>query len=732
MRSSQPREFMNKSKTILIVTLVAAIIAFFAFDLGRFFTLDFIKQSQERFGELYKTQPALVIGSFFAIYVAVTALSLPGAAIMTLAGGAIFGLVVGTIIVSFASTLGATLAFLAARFALGESVQKKFGARMAEINKGVEKEGAFYLFTLRLVRLVPLVPFFVINLLMGLTKMKTWTFFWVSQIGMFLGTIVFVNAGTQLAKIDSLKGILSPGLLGSFVLLGLFPIIAKKIIEALKKRKVYAKWNHVKPKSFDRNMVVIGGGAGGLVSAYIAAAVKAKVTLIEAHKMGGDCLNYGCVPSKAIIKSAKLAKQMRTASNYGLVNTTPSFSFKAVMQRVHDVIAAIEPHDSMERYTSLGVECLAGYAKIVNPWTVEIAMNDGSKKVLTTRSIVIATGARPFVPPLPGLEEVGYVTSDTLWDTFAKLDDVPARMVVLGGGPIGSELAQAFARLGSQVTQVEMAPRLLIREDDEVSQHALDALRADGVNVLCNHKALRCEARGGKKHLVVEFKGQEIALEYDQLICAVGRTARLKGFGLEDIGVPTSRTVDTNEYLETLYPNIFAAGDVAGPYQFTHMAAHQAWYAAVNALFGTFKKFKVDYSIVPAATFIDPEVARVGLNETEAKAQNIPYEVVKYGIDDLDRAIADSEAHGFVKVLTVPGKDKILGVTIVGVHAGDLLAEYVLAMKHGLGMNKILGTIHTYPTLSEANKYAAGEWKRAHQPHKVLEWLGKFHAWRRT
>lgn len=720
---------MNKSKTILIVTLVAAIIAFFAFDLGRFFTLDFIKQSQEHFGELYKTQPALVIGSFFAIYVAVTALSLPGAAIMTLAGGAIFGLGVGTIIVSFASTLGATLAFLAARFALGESVQKKFGARMAEINKGVEKEGAFYLFT---VRLVPLVPFFVINLLMGLTKMKTWTFFWVSQIGMFLGTIVFVNAGTQLAKIDSLKGILSPGLLGSFVLLGVFPIIAKRIIEALKRRKVYAKWNHVKPKSFDRNLVVIGGGAGGLVSAYIAAAVKAKVTLIEAHKMGGDCLNYGCVPSKAIIKSAKIAKQMRTASNYGLVNTTPSFSFKAVMQRVHDVIAAIEPHDSMDRYTSLGVECLAGYAKIVNPWTVEIAMNDGSKKVLTTRSIVIATGARPFVPPLPGIEEVGYVTSDTLWDTFAKLDDLPARMVVLGGGPIGSELAQAFARLGSQVTQVEMAPRLLIREDDEVSQHALDALRADGVNVLCNHKALRCEAKGGKKHLMVEFEGQEIALEYDQLICAVGRTARLKGFGLEDIGVPTSRTVDTNEYLETLYPNIFAAGDVAGPYQFTHMAAHQAWYAAVNALFGTFKKFKVDYSIVPAATFIDPEVARVGLNELEAKAQNIPYEVVKYGIDDLDRAIADSEAHGFVKVLTVPGKDKILGVTVVGVHAGDLLAEYVLAMKHGLGMNKILGTIHTYPTLSEANKYAAGEWKRAHQPHKVLEWLGKFHAWRRT
>ena len=720
---------MNKSKLILILALIAAIVAFFVLDLGRFLTLDFIKQSQAQFGELYKQKPALVIGGFFAIYVAVAALSLPGAAIMTLAGGAIFGLFVGLIVVSFASTIGATLAFLAARFALGESVQKKFGARMAEINKGVEKEGAFYLFTLRL---VPLVPFFVINLLMGLTKMKTWTFFWVSQVGMLLGTAVFVNAGTQLAKIDSLKGILSPGLLGSFVLLGIFPIIAKKIIEGIKKRKVYAKWNHLKPKSFDRNMVVIGGGAGGLVSAYIAAAVKAKVTLIEAHKMGGDCLNYGCVPSKAIIKSAKLAHQMRHASNYGLNNAQPSFSFKAVMQRVHDIIAAIEPHDSMERYESLGVECLAGYAKIVNPWTVEIAMNDGTKQVLTTRSIVIATGARPIVPPLPGIEEVGYVTSDTLWDTFAKLDAVPARMVVLGGGPIGSELAQAFARLGSKVMQIEMAPRILIREDEEVSKHAMDSMRADGVDILCNHKALRCEMTAGVKTLIVEHAGAEKRIEFDEMICAVGRVARLKGFGLEDIGVPTSRTVDTNEYLETLYPNIFAAGDVAGPYQFTHMAAHQAWYAAVNALFGTFKKFKVDYAIVPAATFIDPEVARVGLNEIEAKAANIAYEVTKYGIDDLDRAIADSEAHGFVKVLTVPGKDKILGVTIVGVHAGDLLAEYVLAMKHGLGLNKILGTIHTYPTLSEANKYAAGEWKRAHQPHKVLAWLKKYHDWRRS
>jgi pyruvate/2-oxoglutarate dehydrogenase complex dihydrolipoamide dehydrogenase (E3) component len=524
-------------------------------------------------------------------------------------------------------------------------------------------------------------------------------------------------------------------LLGSFVLLGIFPLMARKVMNVVQRQRVYARWKAVKPKAFDRNLVVIGGGAGGLVSAYIAAVVKAKVTLVEAHKMGGDCLNYGCVPSKALIKSAKLAHQMRHGARYGLQDTPPQMSFKAVMQRIHAVIAAIEPHDSVERYTGLGVEVLQGYAKIINPWTVEIALNGGGKQLLTTRSIVIAAGARPFVPNLPGLNEVGYVTSDTLWDTFAQLDDIPRRLVVLGGGPIGCELAQSFARLGAEVTQVEMGARIMAREDEEVSALATAALEADGVRVLTGHKALRCEqsgtAQGLVKTLVVQHDGVEKVIAFDALLCAVGRVARLSGYGLEELGIATDKTVQTNEYLQTVYPNIYAAGDVAGPFQFTHVAAHQAWYAAVNALFGDFKSFKADYSVIPWATFIDPEVARVGLNEQEAKQKGIAYEVTKYGIDDLDRAIADSEAHGFVKVLTVPGRDTILGVTIVGTHAGDLLAEYVLAMRHGLGLNKILGTIHTYPTLSEANKYAAGEWKRAHQPHALLEWVRRFHNWRR-
>jgi pyruvate/2-oxoglutarate dehydrogenase complex dihydrolipoamide dehydrogenase (E3) component/uncharacterized membrane protein YdjX (TVP38/TMEM64 family) len=735
---------MNPKKAGLAVLIAALVAAYLVFDLGRYLSLDYLKNSQSAFAALYADRPLAVAAGFFALYVLVTAVSFPGAAILTLGGGAVFGLGWGLLLVSFASSVGATLAFLAARFVLRDGLQARFGTRLAEINRGIEKDGAFYLFTLRL---IPVVPFFVINLVMGLTRMKAATFYWVSQVGMLAGTAVYVNAGTQLAQLDSLKGILSPGLLGSFVLLGVFPLLARKLVAAVQRRKVYARWAAVRPSRFDRNLVVIGGGAGGLVSAYIAAAVKAKVTLIEAHKMGGDCLNYGCVPSKALIKSAKLAHQMRHASRYGLQasdsadNTTtptgfaPAFSFKAVMARVHEVIKAIEPHDSIERYTGLGVEVLQGHAKIINPWTVEIALNGGGKQVLTTRSIVIAAGARPFVPPLPGLDEVGYVTSDTLWDTFAQLDNVPRRLVVLGGGPIGCELAQSFARLGSEVTQVEMGARIMVREDTEVSALAEQALAADGVQVLTGHKALRCERVGTTKVLVMEHQGQEKRMEFDELLCAVGRVARLSGYGLEDLGIPTTRpgggTIDTNEYLQTVYPNIYAAGDVAGPFQFTHTAAHQAWYAAVNALFGEFKSFKVDYSVIPWATFIDPEVARVGLNEQEALEKGIAYEVTRYGIDDLDRAIADSEAHGFVKVLTVPGKDRILGVTIVGSHAGDLLAEYVMAMKHGLGLNKVLGTIHTYPTMSEANKYAAGEWKRAHQPHQLLAWVRRFHDWKR-
>ncbi len=720
---------MNKQKVFLLLALLGAVIAFFVFDLGRFFSLDYIQQAQGEFVALYDARPWLVVGVFFGVYLAVAALSLPGAAILTLLGGGIFGLVVGTVIVSFASSIGATLAMLFARYVLRDSVKSRFGKRLATIDKGIEREGAFYLFTLRL---VPAFPFFVINLVMGLTKMKAATFYWVSQLGMLAGTIVYVYAGTQLAQIDSLSSIVSPGLGLALVLLGVFPLMAKKIVDVIKARKVYAPWADKKPQQFERNMVVIGAGAAGLVTSYIAAVVKAKVTLIEGHKMGGDCLNYGCVPSKALIKTATLARNIRHSADYGIESASFTLNFGQVMDRVARIIRDIEPHDSVERYNGLGVDVQMGQAMILDPWRVQITAADGTQQVLTTRSIVVATGAAPFIPPLPGLKEIGVLTSDTLWG----LRELPQRLLVLGGGPIGCELSQAFARLGSQVIQVEMGDRLLSREDEDVSSFVKKTLLADGVQVLTQHKALRCERDGDAKFIVVEHAGVEQRIGFDELLCAVGRVARLKGFGLEELGIyddpKKQRTIPADEALRTKFPNILAAGDVVGPYQFTHVASHQAWYAAVNGLFGDFKTFTADYSVIPAVTFIDPEVARVGLNEAEAKAQDVAFEVTRYGIDDLDRAIADSAAQGWVKVLTVPGKDKILGVTIVGAHAGDLLAEYVLAMKHGLGLNKIMGTIHTYPTMSEANKYAASEWKRAHQPVTLLKWVERFQNWRRA
>ncbi|AWW75552.1 pyridine nucleotide-disulfide oxidoreductase [Erythrobacter sp. KY5] len=709
-------------KIIILAALAALIAAYFIFDLGSYLTLEGIKQVSGEAIAFYDDNPALVLGVFFAAYVAVTAASLPGAAIMTLAAGALFGLVAGTMLVSFASTLGATLAFLSSRYVLRDTIESKFGERLKAINSGLERDGAFYLFT---IRMIPLFPFFVVNLVMGLTRIKTWTFAWVSQLGMLLGTIVYVNAGTQLAQIDSLSGIASPGVIGSFVLLGIVPWIAKGIIALIKRRKVYAGYS--KPKTFDRNMVVIGAGSAGLVSAYIAATVKAKVTLVEANEMGGDCLNTGCVPSKALIKSAKVAATMQHADRYGITPVKPEVPFRKTMTRVMDIIKTIEPHDSVERYEGLGVDVVKGYAIIIDPWTVEIALNDGGTQRLTARSIVIASGAEPVVPPIEGVENSGYLTSETMWDAFSQMDEAPARVAVLGGGPIGCEISQALARLGSNVTQVEMGDHLLGREDEDVAEIAEASLKAAGVEVLTSHEAVRL----ADKVLTAKGPNGEVEIPYDALILAVGRKARLKGFGLEKLGVDTDKTVSTDEFLATKYPNIFAAGDVAGPYQFTHTASHQAWYASVNALFGQFRKFKADYRVIPAVTFTDPEIARVGLNETEAREQGVEFEVTTYGLDDLDRAIAESETKGFVKVLTPPGKDTILGATIVGSHAGELLAEYTLAMKHKLGLNKILGTIHPYPTMAEANKFAAGNWKKANKPEALLKWVEKYHDWRR-
>ena len=704
---------------LLLALIAAAIVAFFAFDLNQMLTLDALRAQRTALASTIAAQPLLSAGIYFAVYVLVTALSLPAASLLTLAGGALFGFGPGLLLVSFASTLGATLAMLIARTLARDAVQARFGARLKGIDEGLTREGAFYLFALRL---VPVFPFFLVNLALGLTRFPARTFFWVSQLGMLPATAVFVYAGTEIGQLTSLKGLISPGLLIAFALLGLLPLITKKVLDALRARRVYQGYS--RPKTYDYNLIAIGAGSAGLVTTYIGAAVKAKVALIERHKMGGDCLNTGCVPSKALIRTARLLADARRAEDFGVKALHAEFDFAAAMERVQRVIGKVEPHDSVERYQGLGVDCISGDARLVDPWTVEV-----SGRRLTARSIVIATGARPTVPTLPGIDTVDYLTSDTVWN----IREQPKKLVVLGGGPIGCELGQCFARLGSQVTIVQRPSRLLPKEDPDASAAVQLAFEHEGITLALGAEAIRVEKDGDGGRLIVRQHGQERAIEFDRLLLALGRTANVAGFGLEELGVRVSDkgTVEADPLMRTTMPNILVCGDVTGPFQFTHVAAHQAWYAAVNALFGPFWTFKVDYRVIPWATFTDPEVARVGLSETEATAQGIPFEVTRYGLDDLDRAIADSHDEGYVKVLTVPGKDTILGATIVGAHAGDLLAEFVLAMRHGLGLRKILGTIHSYPTMMEANKYAAGNWARAHAPAGALKWLAKFHAWRR-
>ncbi len=706
-------------RLILFILVLSMVALFFMAGLDRYFSIHYLKNTLGDFKIYYGQHKALTMASYMAIYILVTALSLPGAVIMSLAGGAVFGLFYGTLLVSFASTIGATLAFVFSRYLFRDWVREKFGAKISVINQGIEKEGGFYLFALRL---VPAFPFFLINLAMGLTPIKTQVFYLVSQIGMLPGTLVYINAGTELAKIESVSGILSPGLMVSFVLLGIFPFIAKGVVSYARQKKVFSKF--IKPKQFDYNLVVIGAGSAGLVASYIAAAVKAKVALIEADQMGGDCLNTGCVPSKALIATAKLISRIQRANDLGLANASADIDFAKAMDRVHAIIKKVEPHDSAERYKGMGVNCIQGRARIVTPFEVEV-----NSKILTTRNIIVATGAKPLVPKLPGLEKIGYLTSDTIWN----LRTLPKRLVVLGAGPIGCELSQCFSRLGSTVTLVQRGGRIMKKEDPDAADIILERFQKEGISVLLNHAAKEIRVSGEEKILVCDHKGNEVRIAFDEILIALGRVPNIKGFGLEELGVALDKNsnIETNEFLQTNFPNIFCSGDVHGRYQFTHTAAHESWYAAVNALFGRFKKFSADYRVIPWATYTDPEVARVGLNETDAIRLGMKYEMTQYGLDDLDRAIADSEDHGFVKVLTAPGKDRILGVTIVGHHAADIIAEFVLAMKHGIGLNKILGTIHIYPTMAEANKYAAGVWKRAHAPKNILAWVEKYHTFMR-
>ncbi len=711
---------MSRKRIALLAVVAIAIALFYLFGIAEYLSLEYFQQQRASLGKYLSAYPLLAPTVYLLVYILVAALSLPGATVMTLAGGALFGFFQGVVLVSFASTIGATLAFLLSRLLFRDWLLNRYGKRLEAINRGVEKDGALYLFTLRL---VPLFPFFVVNLLMGLTPIRVWQFFLVSQLGMLPATLVYVNAGTQLAGITSVGDLLSPMLLLSFVILGMFPWLARWSVNRIRQRREMKGYD--KPATFDANLIVIGAGSAGLVAALIAAAVKAKVVLVEKHKMGGDCLNTGCVPSKTLIRSAGVKHLVDDASRFGIEASVAGVDFSRVMSRVHETIKTIEPHDSVERFTELGVDCVQGDAELVSPWQVRVG-----ERLISAPKIIIATGASPALPPIPGLDQVPGVTSEDVW----QLEQLPPRLLVLGGGPIGCELAQAFARLGSRVSIVSRAATLLPREDADVTACITDQFAQDGIELYTDHVPVRFDAHDGEFSLSARHAGKEVRIDFDRVLIAVGRVASVTNIGLEKLGIGLTDggTVEVNDYLQTAMPSVYACGDVAGPYQFTHMASHQAWYATVNALFGRFRKFKVDYSVVPWATFTDPEVARVGLNEREARDRGIKYEVTCYSLEENDRALADGANRGFIKVLTRPGSDRILGATIVGSHAGELINEFVLAMRHKLGLKKILATIHIYPTWSEANKFVAGNWRKNHAPERLLAWVAKYHRWVRS
>ncbi|WP_324770516.1 FAD-dependent oxidoreductase [Pokkaliibacter plantistimulans] len=713
---------MKLGRAGLVLLVMLLLVLAWHFDLSSYLDLEFLRQKRDSWSALISQYPLRSSIIFFLGYVLATALSVPGATLLTLFAGTMFGLLWGTVLVSFASTVGAVLAMLVARYLARDWISHHCERQMAVINKGIQRDGVFYLFGLRM---VPVFPFFLINLLMGLTSMRVWTFAWVSQIGMLLGTVAYVYTGARLTELNTPADVLSLPLLSALAVVGLLPLLTRWSLSWLRDYRHRRQWP--KPAHYDYNLVVIGAGAAGLVTSYIAAAVRARVALVEKAGMGGDCLHTGCVPSKALLRAAHYVAATTEARNLGLRSAQVEFDFVEVMERVQQTIQQVAPHDGVERYTALGVDCIAGEARLLSPWQLQVG-----DRQLTSRNIVIATGARPALPPIPGLTEMDPLTSETFW----QLRELPQRLLILGGGAVGCELGQAMACFGSEVMIVERAGRLLPREDEEVAVALQSRCRDLGISLHLAAEITHFSEEQGTRRAWLRQHGTSedtVSLEFDRVLVASGRQANTEGLGLEALGIERNAdgTLQVDDFLRTRFSHIFACGDVAGPYQYTHAAAHQAWYASVNALFGLVKRYRVDYRHLPMAVFTDPQIARVGLTEQQARLQGVAFEVSRFDLGELDRAIIEGRRNGWIKVLTATGKDRILGVTIVGDQAAELMAEFVLAMKHNIGLNKVLSTIHIYPTLAEANKYVAGVWKRQHTPQWILPWLERYHTWRR-
>ena len=698
---------MKASRWAILAVLITATACFFYFDLSQYLTLESIKAHSGALHGKVQANPWWAAAVFCAVYAALTALSFPGTVVLTLLAGALFGLLEGTLLVSVASNVGALVAMLISRFMLRDWVQRRFGKQIAGINKGLAREGTFYLVSLRL---IPLVPFVLLNPALGLTRINIWTFWWTTQLGMLPGHAIYVNAGEKLVGLRSLSGILSPSIIGTLVLLAVFPILATRLLTFYKARKVYRGWR--KPKRFDCNLVVIGGGTGGLATARVAASLKARVSLVERERLGGLAMHDGGVPSKALCHVANRSQGQHSDE-----------AFTEAMAQMRHLAEAARRDISVDQYRRLGVDVIQGEARISSPWTVDVG-----GRTLTTRAIVIATGSRPQIPSIPGLAAVEPMTSDTLW----ALSERPERLLILGSGADACEFAQAFQRLGCQVTLASEDERLLSQEDAEVSEMMAKVLTADGIEIWLGLKAQRVETTEGERRLICDDdEGNERSLPFDRVLLMLGQRADVEGLGLSKLRLECGDdgTLEADEYLATRYPNIYAVGSVAGPYGAPHVAEHQGWYAAVNALFGGLKRFVVSDRVTPRAIFTTPEIATVGLNEAEAHALKLEFETTRLDLSTHAGAVIAGAGQGYVKVITEHDTDRILGVTIVGDHASETIAGFVVAMKHKLGMNKLGKTVLVSPTQGEALRQVAEIWQRQHQSARMRAWAERFNRW---
>ncbi|MBA3536096.1 MAG: FAD-dependent oxidoreductase [Tatlockia sp.] len=693
-----------------LILLLGLLILFFSLRLDKYLTFTSLRENRATLISWTKEHFFMAALLYMSCYTLAVAASVPGAVFLTLAGGFLFGVVFGTVFVIVSATLGATALFFAVRTSFGDWLAKSALSWLGRMREGFQQNAFSYLLMLRL---VPLFPFWVVNIVPALLGVDAKTFIITTFFGILPGSIVYVMVGNGLSHVFEANQTPNLGIIFDIkVLLPLLALAALSFIPILYKR-VNPKEQKKNPKTnqIKCDLSIIGAGAGGLSVAAVAAQLGLKVVLLESGKMGGDCLNYGCVPSKSLLAAGKIAYQLRHAAQFGISSKGLEIDFKKVMQQVHAVIKVLAKNDSVERFESLGVQVIKAVARFSGVNTL-VAQD----RVIEARRIVIATGSSPFKPPIPGLEDTPYLTNETIFN----LTEQPKHLIVIGGGPIGCELAQAFSMLGSKITLIE-GFNLLPKDDVDCVAILRAQLKAMGIIIHEQAKVLGVEphAHGGIK-VSINQAGEKLAIRGSHLLIATGRRANVENLDLEKAGIVYSnKGIEVNSRLQTSNRRVYALGDVVGPYQFTHMATYQAGIVLRNIAFKI--PAKVDYRAIPWVTYTLPEIAHVGLLAEEA-LKHADIQFTEWSFLENDRAQTEHSLEGKIKIIS-DKKGRVLGVTIVGAHAGELILPWVIAIREKRTLRSFTDAVSPYPTLSEISKRVAGEFYKSKLFSNKTRWL---------